>query len=252
MKISRSKQIFLGNKTSSDFEIGSHISLKNKYVYVQVSKAASSSVKWALQSLEFYGSPWKVVDVNNRFMSPHICPYQLSWELQDEVFLSSGYKRATFVRNPYSRLLSCYLHRVVAMPEKPTNQVIKQLTGGRGGSDVSFDEFIELICPLTALESESHWRCQSEDLAIGSIDYDFIGKVEAIKVDLPKLVELLYGAEGLARHIKSIKVDASPMKTGANTLLQEYYKDTATMARVQKRFASDFELFGYSTSLPTT
>lgn len=247
---SRSREVFLRNKTSSDFEIGSHISLKNSYVFVQVSKAASSSVKWVLQSLEFAGSPWKPTEVNNRFLSPHVCPYQLPPAMLDEVFYGAGFKRAAFVRNPFTRLLSCYLHRVVAMPDKPTNQVVKKLTGGRGGSEVSFDEFVELICPLTALESESHWRCQAEDICFDDIDYDFVGKVEALDTDLPRLVELLYGSSGLERYHKMTAVDASPMKTGAGQLLRDYYRDRATVVRVQQRFRRDFELFGYDTELP--
>ena len=143
--LSLAEQAFLKNKPKKDFEISSHISLVNKYVFVQVSKAASSSVKWALQSLEFERTPWSVIDVNNKFFSPHISPYQVSAEELDKIFYSSEYKRATFVRNPFSRILSCYLHRVVAKPRSATNAAVMRLTGGRGGADVSFDEFVDMF-----------------------------------------------------------------------------------------------------------
>nr|WP_298249105.1 sulfotransferase family 2 domain-containing protein [uncultured Halomonas sp.] len=242
----RAENIFLENKPKKDFEISSHISLPNRYVFVQVSKAASSSVKWALQSLEFQRTPWNVIDVNNKFFSPHISPYQVPEKQLDDVFFSEEYKRATFVRSPYTRILSCYLHRVVAKPRSATNAAVKRLTGGRGGEDVTFDEFVELICSQSAVNQEAHWRCQAEDLCVADISYDFVGKLESINGDLPELVELLHGKAGLEWFLESTKADASPMKTGSSKLLYEYYVDHGTVQRVKNRYADDFEAFGYA------
>jgi hypothetical protein len=221
----------------------------NRYVFVQVSKAASSSVKWALQSLEFSGTPLQVIDVNNKFFSPHISPYQVSREQLDKIFFSEEYRRTTFVRNPYARILSCYLHRVVAKPRSATNAAVKRLTGGRGGEDVTFDEFIELICSQDSVDQEAHWRCQAEDLCIAHVKYDFVGKVETISQDLPELVKMLYGQCGLNWYLKGIKTDASPMKMGSTKLLKKYYVDDGALQRVRRRFYNDFEAFGYCFAL---
>ena len=243
---SKAEVFFLKNKPKKDFEISSHISLVNRYVFVQVSKAASSSVKWALQSLEFKKTPWKVIDVNNKFYAPHISPYQVDEGLLDDVFLTDKYKRVTFVRNPFTRILSCYLHRVVAKPRSATNAAVMRLTGGRGGGDVSFDEFVELICAQESFEQEAHWRCQTQDLCVSDINYDFIGKLENINQDILFLIELLYGKKARDWYTKSLKMDASPMKTGSSNLLKDYYKDVGTVKRVQDRYAKDFEILGYN------
>jgi hypothetical protein len=242
---SRSESVFLKNKPKRDFEISSHISLVNHYVFVQVSKAASSSVKWALQSLEFKRTPWKVIDVNNKFYSPHVSPYQVPHDLLDKFFFGDGCKRVTFVRNPFSRLLSCYLHRVVAKPRSATNSALKKITGGRGGADVSFDEFVEIVCAQEALEQEAHWRCQSEDLCFDKISYDFVGKLEFLKNDLVDMLNLLYGEALTAWYFNGRNADASPMKTGSSEKLAEYYKDSVTIKRVMERYESDFISFGY-------
>jgi len=133
---------FLKVKTRNDFENNTHISLKNRYVFIQVSKAASSSVKWALQSLEFLNTPWKVMDVNNKFYAPHISPYQVSEESLEEIFNSDSFKKVAFVRNPYTRLLSCYLHRIIGNPRSASNKALMFATGGKGGPDISFNEFV--------------------------------------------------------------------------------------------------------------
>ena len=247
--LSLSEQAFLKNKPKKDFEISSHISLVNKYVFIQVSKAASSSVKWALQSLEFKRTPWDVIDVNNKFFSPHISPYQIPAAQLDEIFYSSEFKRASFVRNPFSRILSCYLHRVVAKPRSATNAALMKLTGGRGGDDVSFNEFVELICSQNAIDQEAHWRCQAEDLCSAEISYDFIGKLENINNDIISLIELLHGKEAAKWYQDSSKSDASPMKTGSSKLLHDYYSDIGTINRIKKRYEMDFEFFNYSNDI---
>lgn len=46
-------------KPWSDVERNTHISLANNYVFFQVSKSASSTVKYYLQSYELRKTPWK-------------------------------------------------------------------------------------------------------------------------------------------------------------------------------------------------
>jgi hypothetical protein len=249
VEICNVEKIFLKNKPKSDFEVSCHISLFSGYVFVQVSKAASSSVKWALQSLEFERTHWRVSNVNNKFFSPHISPYQIPPALLDEVFLSDKYSKTTFVRNPFARILSCYLHRVVAKPRSATNAALMRATGGRGGEDVSFDEFVEIICSQPAHEQESHWRCQAEDLCADEIEYDFVGKVENIAEDLPALIDLLYGSSACEWYNRSKKVDASPMKTQSGELARGYYSDQKTRERLLDRYEADFAKYSYSTNI---
>ncbi|WP_226645158.1 sulfotransferase family protein [Microbulbifer variabilis] len=244
------REIFENNKPRKDFEISTHISLKNKYVFVQISKAASSNVKSLIQAAEFHGTPWNVTNVNDKWYSPHISPFQISDEFLGEIFeKGSDFKITTFVRNPFSRLLSCYLHRIVAQPESPSNKVLKRLTGGRGGRDVTFNEFIEIICSQNSVDQEAHWRCQSDDLAVDHIKYDFIGKLENIDHDLGELLSLIYNKEIAHQLIKKVKLDMSPMKTNSSERLLEYYSDKSTVDCVLNRYEKDFLQFNYSMQL---
>lgn len=104
------------SKSRHELELGLHISLKFSYVFVQVSKAASSTIKYYLQTKEFEGTRFSVQDVNNNYLSPLLSPFQLRDDQLYQILQSNQIRRVTFVRNPFSRLLSCYLDRIVARP----------------------------------------------------------------------------------------------------------------------------------------
>ena len=237
-------------KPYNDFEIATHISLKNKYVFFQVGKAASSNVKWVLQSLELRSTPWKRPrDVHDKFQSPHLSPFQLDGDTLIDAFFSDSYKRFAFVRNPFTRILSCYLHRIVGAERSGSNKKLKDLTGGRGGGEVSFDEFVEIIYAQDSYDQDEHWRCQSDDLAVEHVHYDFIGKVENYVNDIEAVVSDIYGSKGLRWLQRRPNVDSSPMKTGAVEKLRRYYRDEGTVSRLLRRYEPDFVRFGYPLEL---
>ena len=107
---------FIENVTSikpkNDFLNHTYISLRNNYVYLAVGKAANSTVKHHLYELEYAGTRFKTKSLHDRQSSPLLSPFQLTDELLEDVFTSSKYFRFSLVRNPYTRLLSCYLDRM--------------------------------------------------------------------------------------------------------------------------------------------
>lgn len=104
-------------KSAYELDTGTHRSLKNDYVYFQISKSASSTVKYYLQALEVRGTKREVVDASNRYLSPHIWLSQLKEGHFLERLILPGVRKVTFVRNPFSRLLSCYLHCLKGSPD---------------------------------------------------------------------------------------------------------------------------------------
>ena len=238
-------------KTSRDLNLDICISLKNRYVYSMVSKAASSTVTYYLQMAEYYGSGFTVQDVNNAYMSPHVRLFQLRDEEFVGILNSSQYRKVAFVRNPYARLLSCYLHRIIG--DRRMNPSRKALFKGlKIGMDSarmpSFQDFIEFISDQDTLQMERHWVVQHDCILYSLIDYDFIGRQENLIDDLLRLERLLFGNERFDRSLLG-SLNCGPMITGANGKLRDYY-DERLMARVADRYKVDFEVFGYSTELP--
>ena len=236
-------------KPWDDIERSTHISLRNKYIYFQVSKAASSTVKHYLQLGELMGTPWQgnVVNVNKKYMSPHLSPFQLEEGGFYRILHSKEYKKITFVRNPYTRLLSCYLHRIVGQPSSKSARVLRSQMKIKDISMVSFSDFICFICGQDSPDMESHWRVQYDE-ALGAVtDFDFVGKLEYLATDIRAMLGLLYGTcEGFGLDDKENK---SPMVTGASSKLHRYYTDNL-VSLVAKRYKMDFYSFGYSFELP--
>ena len=153
----------LALKSQSDFERDTRISLKNDYIYTMVSKAASSTVTYHLQFAELRNTPFSVRSVNSGIMSPHLLPYQLKPETVPELMASDAVRKVAFVRNPYTRLLSCYLHRIVGTPRaNPSKRILRQASRRKDVRGMSFADFILCICDQPSLEMERHWCVQHE------------------------------------------------------------------------------------------
>lgn len=232
-------------KSAADWQLNTHISVKNRYVFFQVCKAASSTVTYHLQAKEFEGSHWRVQNPSNKHLSPHLSPFQLPPDLLAEAMTSPGWHRVTFVRNPFTRLLSCYLHRIVAQSDSPSARYFRDFTGDEGTP--SFRRFVEVVCSQSSREMERHWRVQADESLASVVELDFVGRVERLQGDLLGLSQHLFG-EVVFDQGKLDEINASPMQTNAGDKLEEHY--TGDLARmVADRFAKDFEFFGYSTDL---
>ncbi|PSL00397.1 sulfotransferase family protein [Haloactinopolyspora alba] len=233
----------LERKTAADWERSTYISLKNRYVFLRVGKAASSTVTQHLERVESEGSPFTVGNPNRRDTSPHLLPFQLPADQVADIMESPDWKRVTFVRNPFTRTLSCYLHRVVATPRSPTARAFRRVSGDKGTP--TFARFVEVICQQPSVEMERHWRCQADEVLDGLIELDFVGRQEHLDRDVPELSNVLFGRQVFE---DSVDVDKSPKPTGASTKLGEHYTDKLA-AMLVERYERDFELFGYSTDL---
>ncbi|UYG01955.1 sulfotransferase family protein [Halomonas sp. LR3S48] len=236
-------------KPWEDVELNTHISLGKSYIYFQVSKTASSTIKYYLQQAELERAPWKkVLNVNDKQVSPHLSPYQLSEEIFNSTINSHKVKKVTFVRNPYSRLLSCYLHRIVGQKNSRSAKWLARYMKRSDISNLSFEEFITVICSQNSFDMESHWRVQYDEALCSYFNFNFIGKQETLKKDVKLMLDLLYEEHERPKAFEDI--NESPMSTGATNKLREYYTD-ALMSKVVDRYKNDFHFFGYEEELPS-
>lgn len=235
------KNVFkLKNKHEINLDV--NISLRNQYVFFMVCKAASSTVTHHLQSAEYRGTRFKVKDVNDAHLSPHVKLFQLGDSKFESILTDKNYKKITFVRNPYSRVLSCYLHRIVKEYSNPSKLAYYNVIGRElDGDTPTFKEFLEFIFNHKNLER--HWAPQTSVTLFDYVHFDFIGKVETIEEDLNKLDTLLFSESSF--HNSSIKeVNKAPMLTNATGKLSEYYTPEL-IAMVNEIYADDFKNFGY-------
>ncbi|MCP1673961.1 hypothetical protein J2T57_001060 [Natronocella acetinitrilica] len=145
----------------------------------------------------------------------------------------------TFVRNPFHRTLSAYLDKVVR-DRPPAAKNLGNSPTRDDGSVIGFSEFLDQL-EQGALYTGPHWAPQVSLLPKDRSRLNFIGRLERIDADLPRLVNELFGVEANAE-VKSW----DPHRTDSSAKLAKYYDDNA-IDRVRHLFREDFEAFGYST-----
>lgn len=222
------------------FNYSINISLQHKYVFVETPKVCCSTIKLNLQRLET--ELWDFIwpeneDVHDRNFSPLIRPTQV---LDFERLLDSKYLfKFCFVRNPYSRLLSCYLDKI-AGNRPPKQAILNILDKGDSGIDahVSFSEFVEAISSQTIVEMNPHWRPQYYQTFQDLIEYDFIGRYENFTRDFEHVLARISPDNMLnpgveARH-----------GTDADDKIARYYT-IELLQKVNELFAIDFNAFEY-------
>lgn len=231
-------------KPVRDFYDHFYISLKNRYAFHTVGKAANSTVKHLLYQLDLQNVPVKMPSVHDRASSPLLSPYQLSGKDHDWVFTSDDFFKFTFVRNPYSRLLSCYLDRILCLNSRPYFELLRIL-GKEKGYKPSFDEFINAICSQTTFQQNNHWRVQYDDTLMSKVNYDFIGKQENFASDFSYVYKRITGMD---IKIELLKTNASPTKTSSEKRLSTYW-NKSLVQKVQLKYENDFNHFDYPSEL---
>ncbi len=237
-----------------DFNYAFNISLRHGYLYVETAKAACTTIKTVLGEWEFsdcnLGEDIPAAYLSNVHINvlgtPFIKPFQLGKSGFDELLESRRLVVFSFVRNPFSRLLSAYLDKMLrASPESfPIHDEMKRLGIDLQAGQVSFAQFLDCIGSMMrrGVVLDKHWRPQTWQMSIDLINYDYVGKVEHLNADLTPIATRL----GLPQPV----IDRTfGHETGATSQLHAYY-DNYCKDKVLELYASDFDAFGYDRSLP--
>ncbi len=148
-----------------------------------------------------------------------------------DVFLFS------FVREPLSRLASCYRSKIVR-PDVMHDSLLREGLG----KGASFRDFALHVCRRADWRSNIHYRSQAHILrGRGGLAPDFIGRVEQFETDWSRLSDLLQERGGaplppLPRRKSSAK--QAQMKTG-----DLFEGDQDLIERVRRRYATDISVF---------
>lgn len=142
--------------------------------------------------------------------------------------LESKKFKFSFVRNPYTRLVSCWQGWIRS---KKGSVLFKRHPNLRLG--MSFKEFAFAVSDIDDLEANEHYVSQTKLLTRdGELIVDFFGKFETIGKDWKKL----------KKHINLTALKYAS-KGSINNHMSLYDKETLDV--VYKRFKDDFEYFGY-------
>jgi len=223
-----------------------HISLVNRYVYVEVPKAACGTMKATLGGLEAARmGPAMVARVQENphdrmRATPFVKAFQLPPDLLEQVLAGPGYARFTVVREPAARLLSGFIEKI-GQGLKQSGPILEAVAARVGHdiapADVTIAQFVDVVAAQESRDQDPHWRRQADHIGLGIISYDEVIHLEELDASWPRLGELV-GSSGLQEQFFCRN------STGARARLAEYYTPS-TMAQVAQAYARDYADLGY-------
>ncbi|PHI21464.1 hypothetical protein CEQ90_03440 [Lewinellaceae bacterium SD302] len=232
-----------------DFNYTIKISPKHNYAYAVTPKAGCTTLQKILIDAEFGEHQHfdQVQYMHYKEFLPFLSPMQIG---DPKVFFRRpDIFTFCFVRNPYTRLLSGYLDKIVR--KKDQRDPILEIMGKGQDYEISFSEFLEVVCGQPINEQDHHWRVQYYLTYQAGIKYDFIGRFENLDNDICHVCENLGITEFMGKDLYKCDENDDSVAfgrhhaTGADALLDEYYTPELKKM-VANKFTLDFEYFGYS------
>jgi hypothetical protein len=223
-----------------------HISLVNRYVYVEVPKAGCGTMKATLGGLEAARMGPAMVErvqenPHDRMKAtPFVKPFQLPPAMLEEVLTSPDYQRFSVVREPASRLLSGFLEKIGQGLKQsvPIVEAIRESTGHDvAAQDVTLEQFLGVIEGQASRDQDPHWRRQADHLGLGIVDYDAVIHLESLDASWDRIGELASMA-GLQEQFFCRN------STGAGSKVTDYYTP-ALLLRVADLYARDYAALDY-------
>ena len=199
------------------FFFSAHISVGRRFIYVKNDKVGSSFV---IRSLT--GSEKRAERIRYRtpFLDPRrnplLTPAELTWKQWTEALAS--YFIFTFCRNPFSRILSCYLDRIVGRRQVLLRAEEADRSRRRFSRRAS-RRFLEMLGEPGVLDLDTHWKPQDRNIAVDYYPYRFIGHFEDFASEFPALLAWLYGGNKKLGEVRP--------GTSATSQLATYYDDHA-------------------------
>lgn len=196
----------------------------HQFMLMKIQKVASTSLWISMHALMGRIIENRTQLFENRI--PHLPSHQV--HKFPEVF------KAGFVRNPWDRLLGCYLQK------KAFNRK-KFYKRNKIDPTISFSDFVKTVCAVPEWKADTHFRSQFTFVSNieGDLLINFIGRFEYLNEDFQEMLRLA----------NLPKIELPHWNSNAHDNYTQYY--TPGLAElVADRYAIDIELFGYEFGKP--
>jgi len=178
------------------------------------------------------------------------------------------YFKFVFVRNPWDRLTSGYLNKIVTVrnlerSSSPGREVVEKVYSLQGLAPdfekaITFRQFAEYVASHPDQKLDGHWRSQHSFM--GDVEFNFVGKFESIRsdfeqmqnkldleLDLPWSNKTHRDTNSLADDQVNCYADAYPSELRQLEKLPDYrqFYDAGLVSRVHEKYKEDIERFDY-------
>lgn len=205
-----------------------------KYVFVSNHKVASGTVNGSMWNAACEMDQWPHPYKGKPNKRSRKAPYGSGPGTVARA-LTRGCFTFAFVRNPYARLLSCYLHQIE--PQVGSFAAFEALANKP--PPYSFTYFCKVLADTPANLMDPHWATQADVLIQPYLRIDHLGYLETFEQDMQQVFIKIYGQKC------PIVSDKKNKATGAGKSLLEFIDDR-NIEWIQSRYQVDFETFGFS------
>ena len=200
-----------------------YISKKRQFIWVSVPKAASSSLRSLISTIEAVENiPFTKLSISSMKSLPK---YQ-------------SYYTFCFVRNPWARLLSLYKNKIEPRPVL-YHHLLRHRYGVIIDNLTTFEDFIKFIGKVPNCFSEAHFA--PYHILFRPTEMDFIGHQENFEADVHHLMNVI------APELKNIEIpqqNISNESISNHTNYREYYSKRMKNI-VARKYAKDIDFFNY-------
>lgn len=230
------------------------VSKEKKLMYCYISKNACSTFKSVLVKYENMAAldNLNVHDLHNKF----------TWSLMSSYsdLLDTIYFKFIIIRNPFLRLVSAYLDKLVRSEfdqYEPFAQNVINIVYSDESKSISFQDFIQYLYETKSQFLNEHWRPQVDFLLFNH--YDMYLQMENLKQDIPKLekaINIEVPKINVGQHSTPYsKMSLDEAWTIKGNQLWQILKDQKTLplpsemynneliAKVRERYQLDIELY---------
>lgn len=212
------------------------VSREHRFIYVRIPKAANTTVVFTLYWMIHGQLPTSGGQAKESFLSPR----ELSFAQARTA--STDYFKFMVVRNPFGRVLSAYLDKIVfdGKPRPPEFKgLVRDCLGLRDGAEIDFETFCRYL-KNGGLHDDPHWIPQERYARLVGFDkLDFVGKTENLEADLAQVSAAVFPGQKY-----EFQQEARQHKSNAQKNLLNYYTDECEDI-VRNLYHQDFSLFGY-------
>ncbi len=218
-----------------------HCGRKSKVILFSTPKVASSTLKRLLNMIEAEASGEFHVQEETLKNESSVCGFLGLDDSFETIFRGDKYFRFCFVRNPYTRTLSCYLDKFFGKRRKHYLSKV----GVHDRDEISFREFLLRLKNRRNLHRNPHWAPQSYLIRPDTIRYDFIGRFEHLHDHLHVLTSRL-DCEHFMERMDDIAV--MHHRTGAGERVRKFIGEEEARL-IREIYDRDFVYFAYPRDL---
>jgi Sulfotransferase family len=203
-------------------------------IYVKNPKAGCSTILMWLDRLHTGEYDVELGDIHQNNRLPTVRDVGRSAVVR---MLSGRAYRFSFVRHPLRRFESVYWDKMVYNLKWRKNVPAALGLDLSPDTIVSFEQFLSIVEEQDPVsEMDPHWRPQHINLMHPLVSYDHLGRLESFATDLEHIRE----AAGLPH------VPLEVRNTARHTRTDSVYDGRPDLVRrVERIYATDFELYGY-------